>query len=210
MRFFCSFFISCVINIILVFFLVGMGKGEKIKIHKAYKIDLVKLPEEKVIPKPKKEPRIQKPKEEPKPQEQQVLLPIEESPIVEEQEEVIPVVKKEPKEIPHIVVPVPYEEPRVYEVGSLDNPLKTISFVLPKYPSLAKKMEVEGRVKLKLLVNPNGEVDSIEVIEETPKGFGFREEALKAAKKYRFTKPTVFGKGVYVHYILPLRFLLEE
>ncbi|MGL4533535.1 MAG: energy transducer TonB [Fusobacteriaceae bacterium] len=60
--------------------------------------------------------------------------------------------------------------------------------VAPNYPIQAKKMGYKKQVtiKTKFLVNYEGKVENIEILEglET---FGFREEVLKALKNFRFT-----------------------
>lgn len=215
MRLFSSFFLSCLINIGIIFLLVLMGKGEMIKVYKVYKINLVKIPEEKPnIPKPK--PNIPKPKEEIKktPQEEpkSLVFPIEEK---EEalKEEAIPVIKESKMEEAHIILPVSSEEskePEIVEATSLDSPLKIISYTMPKYPVKAKESQIEGIVKIRLLINPEGGVENVEIIEENPKGFGFKDEALKVVKHYKFSQPLALKKPVFVYYILPLRFSLEE
>lgn len=98
----------------------------------------------------------------------------------------------------------------IFEADKLDRPLKIISFSPPKYPKDAKENGISGIVKVRLLINREGLVESIEVIEENPKGFGFKEEVLKVVKDYRFEKPTILGRPVSVYCILPLRFSLED
>lgn len=215
MKFFSSFFLSCLINIGIVFFLVAMGRGEKIKVYKVYKINLVKIPEEKRVIAQKPKLNIPKPKEEIKPtQEEQKFTSL---PIEEEKEEVkgeaIPFIKEVKQEEAHIVIPVSSEESKekeIFEATSLDAPLSIISYIPPKYPTRAKKQEIEGIVKIRLLINPEGGVENVEIIEENPKGFGFKDEVLKVVKHYKFSQPLVLKKPVFVYYVLPLRFSLED
>lgn len=55
----------------------------------------------------------------------------------------------------------------------------------PRYPRLALRKGWSGRVMLKLLVEPNGAVKSVEVL-NAPKYDGFVKAAIQAAKKWRF------------------------
>ncbi|MEW6103936.1 MAG: TonB family protein [bacterium] len=215
MRLFYSFILSLIINIGIVFFLPYIGIAKKVRVYKVYKIDLVKIREEKKPVKIEKQRQIVAKKEEIKePVKEEPKLPY--LPIEEEKEEIkeegiIPVVKEEAVVEPHIILPVAQEEkPGIFEPGSLDAPLKLISYTQPKYPDAAKENGINGIVKLKLLINPDGMVDKVEIIEENPKNFGFAKEALKVVKGYRFTRPMVLENPVFVHYILPLRFSLED
>lgn len=59
---------------------------------------------------------------------------------------------------------------------------------VPKYPIQAKKIGYKKQVviKTKFLVNYQGEIENIEILEGI-EGFGFREEVLKALKTFKFT-----------------------
>ena len=52
---------------------------------------------------------------------------------------------------------------------------------MPVYPLLARRLGEEGRVVLKLLIDKNGTLQDIEVIETS--GFGFTEAAVAAIEK---------------------------
>lgn len=69
--------------------------------------------------------------------------------------------------------------------------------VEPKYPVIAKKMGYSGsgKVTVKFLVDLDGEVKNIRIIAGESK-YGFKEEVLKALKKWRF-RPIVYeGKRI--------------
>jgi|GEM_PF-6070536 len=212
MRFLFSFIISCFINILFLFFLVGMGRGEKIRVYKAYKINIVRIEKEKKVITQKPKSIISKPREEiKKTQEEPELLP----PVIEEgvekvKEETIPVIEEKKPESAHIILPVAQEKEEVFEASRLDYPLKIISYIKPEYPKSARENGIEGIVKIRLLINKDGIVEDAEIIDENPKGFGFSKEALKVVKNYRFTQPMVLKRPVSVYYILPLRFSLEN
>ena len=78
---------------------------------------------------------------------------------------------------------------------------------LPVYPVLARRMGKEGRVVLKLLIDRNGKLQQVDVVESAP--YGFTEAAMEAA--WRSTYLPAQHNGVYVPTlaILPVRFKLE-
>jgi len=78
---------------------------------------------------------------------------------------------------------------------------------LPVYPKLARRMEKEGKVVLKLLIGMDGKLNSVEVIE--PAEYGFTEAAVEAVKKSTFIPAHVNGKKVASRAILSVRFTLK-
>ncbi len=83
-----------------------------------------------------------------------------------------------------------------------------INRVLPVYPSLARRMGKEGRVVLKLLIDRDGRLRDIEVVESA--GFGFLEAAITAAKQSTYAPAVRNGEAVTSRAILPVRFRLDE
>ncbi|HYA13048.1 MAG TPA: energy transducer TonB [Syntrophales bacterium] len=78
---------------------------------------------------------------------------------------------------------------------------------MPVYPMLARRLGKEGRVVLKLLIDRNGLLQNIEVIE--PSGFGFTEAAIEALKKSTFVPAKRNGEKVASQAILAVRFNLK-
>jgi|SRR5271157_778223 len=78
---------------------------------------------------------------------------------------------------------------------------------MPVYPLLARRLGKEGKVVLKLLINKNGTLQDIEVIEAS--GFGFTEAALAAIKKSTFSPAYINGEKVPSKAILSVRFNLK-
>jgi bla regulator protein blaR1 len=56
----------------------------------------------------------------------------------------------------------------------------------PKYPRAASRQGHEGSVEVRFLVDENGRVRNPEVISESPRGYGFGEEAIRAVEQWRF------------------------
>ena len=78
---------------------------------------------------------------------------------------------------------------------------------IPVYPILARRLGKEGKVLLKLLIDTNGKLQKIEVVE--PAGFGFTEAALEAVKKSTYAPGYRNGERVLTKAILPVRFQLQ-
>jgi len=78
---------------------------------------------------------------------------------------------------------------------------------MPVYPLLARRIGREGKVILKLLLDKNGTLQDIEVIEAS--GFGFTEAAVAAIKKSTFSPAHSNGEKVPSKAILSVRFNLK-
>jgi periplasmic protein TonB len=78
---------------------------------------------------------------------------------------------------------------------------------MPFYPLLARRLGKEGKVVLKLLIDKNGALQDIEVIEAS--GFGFTEAAVAAIKKSAFSPAYSNGEKVPSKAILSVRFNLK-
>lgn len=77
-----------------------------------------------------------------------------------------------------------------------------------KYPELAQKAGIEGRVVVQFVIDENGNVNNPVIIRGI--GGGCDEEALKAVQKAKFIPGRQRGKPVLVRYSLPVSFKLEK
>jgi periplasmic protein TonB len=77
----------------------------------------------------------------------------------------------------------------------------------PVYPFLARRFGKEGKVLLKLLIDKNGCLQDIEIIE--PSGFGFTEAAVEAVKKSSFAPAHRNGEKIASKATLSVRFILR-
>ena len=83
----------------------------------------------------------------------------------------------------------PPEEKKVVKIRKLEPKNK----VKPPYPKQALRMGVEGKVRVRLLVDGKGRVSTVTVLESTPKGV-FDKTATDTVKKYLFEADgTEFG-----------------
>ncbi|MGV8057578.1 MAG: TonB family protein [Smithellaceae bacterium] len=78
---------------------------------------------------------------------------------------------------------------------------------MPVYPMLARRLGKEGKVILKLLIDMNGKLQNIEVVE--PAGFGFTEAAVAAVKNSTYAPASRNGEKVTTTALLPVRFYLQ-
>jgi len=129
---------------------------------------------------------------------------------------VTPVVAKHPRRLrPRRSRPAPPREPRKpparpKTLGSedVDEPPRDLAIRSPVYPSFARRRGLEGDVTVKLLIDEEGHVKQVEVIEV--KGHaGFRQAVLKVAKLWRFTPPRHQGRRVRVWAVKTVHFDLE-
>jgi len=90
--------------------------------------------------------------------------------------------------------------------GDVDAP-QFIHRELPIYPKMARRMEKEGKVILRLLIDRTGKVLNIDVIERG--AYGFTEAAITAIKKSSFAPARWKGENVASRAILSIRFNLE-
>ena len=76
-----------------------------------------------------------------------------------------------------------------------------------KYPEIARKAGVEGRVILQFIVNENGDVTEPTVVRGI--GAGCDEEALRVVREAKFKPGKQRGKAVKVKMSLPITFKLK-
>lgn len=77
-----------------------------------------------------------------------------------------------------------------------------------KYPEMARRAGIEGRVTVQFIVNEQGQVENARVVRGI--GGGCDEEALKAVKKAEFKAGQQRGRPVRVQYALSINFRLEN
>jgi len=91
--------------------------------------------------------------------------------------------------------------------GSADGP-SFLHKVVPCYPALAKRLEKEGTVLLRVTIDEQGRPLEIVVLKKA--GFGFDEEAVKAVKDSSFVPAKRDGKPLACRALLPIRFVLTQ
>ena len=97
----------------------------------------------------------------------------------------------------------------VYRPGSgIVNPVP-LHQAKPEYTSEAMRAQVQGEVWLEIVVLPDGTVGDVEITRSLDRVFGLDEEAIKAARKWRFKPATRFGEPVAVLVGIALEFNLR-
>ena len=81
--------------------------------------------------------------------------------------------------------------------------------VRPKYTQDAKDAGIEGVVILQAVVLPNGHVTGVHVVKSLDTRFGLDNQAVKAAKEWRFNPGERYGKPVAVIVTIELTFTLK-
>jgi periplasmic protein TonB len=94
-----------------------------------------------------------------------------------------------------------------FPFGSVSGP-DFLQREIPVYPFMARRMNKEGRVLLKLAIDEKGNLLKAEVIE--PAGFGFTESALEAVRKSTYRPAIKNGVPAPSLALLPVRFRLAD
>ena len=72
---------------------------------------------------------------------------------------------------------------------------KVMARTAPTYPEMAKKMHLSGKVRVEVVVAPNGSVTSAKLIGGSPV---FEKSAVDAVKQWRFEPADHENKGIIV------------
>lgn len=97
---------------------------------------------------------------------------------------------------------------RFYELGELDHPPRPLVKMPPVYPYKAKRLEIEGYVKIKFLVDEEGTVSSVSVLDASPKGV-FEDSVLQTLPSWKFSPGKVVGEPVSSWVVTTIRFELK-
>ena len=97
----------------------------------------------------------------------------------------------------------------VYRPGNGVTLPRVIREVKPQYTSDAMRAKVQGTVLLECVVRPDGAIGDVQVIRSLDSTFGLDQEAIKAAKLWRFAPGTRLGEPVSVLVTIELTFTLR-
>ncbi len=95
-----------------------------------------------------------------------------------------------------------------HSVGDLDGPLTPLARIPPVYPMGAKRRGIQGWVKVKFVINEQGTVEHISVVDAKPSGI-FDQNVIRCVSKWRFKPGTVEGLPVKAWVETTVRFELE-
>ncbi len=96
----------------------------------------------------------------------------------------------------------------VFEAYELDQPPRPVVRVPPVYPYQARERGIEGVVQVKLLVNANGSVGIVQILDARPKGM-FEDAVMKSVPQWRFNPGKIEGKAVTAWVVTAVRFDLN-
>lgn len=96
-----------------------------------------------------------------------------------------------------------------YDIGNGVTSPRVLKEVRPAYTAEAMRAKVQGVVLLRCVVMPDGSVGRIEVVKSLDPVFGLDQEAIKAARQWRFAPGTRLGEPVAVRIQLELSFSLR-
>ena len=97
----------------------------------------------------------------------------------------------------------------VYRPGNGVELPSVLREVKPKYTAEAMRAKVQGTVLLECVVLPDGSVGNVQVAKSLDSTFGLDQEAIKAAKEWRFRPGTRLGQPVAVLVTIELTFTLR-
>ncbi len=100
-----------------------------------------------------------------------------------------------------------YSAPRYVPPGGADTEPTVLGEVKIPYPEEARKNEVEGSVRLKVTLDPEGAVQNVVVV--SGPGYGLNDAAREALKRFRFKPATKGGEAVGYTFIYTYTFLLD-
>jgi protein TonB len=83
----------------------------------------------------------------------------------------------------------------IFSIGDLDAPLTPLVRMPPRYPIQAKRRGIEGWVKVNFMVNQQGLVEKIKIVDAHPAGV-FDQSAIQSISTWRFNPGTVEGVAV--------------
>jgi protein TonB len=142
-----------------------------------------------IAPPRQEEPRIEPPVELPKPRPvRKIPRPVEAPPLV-----------TAPAEAPSPIV-VPVTQP-IFNANYLENPP-------PRYPALSRRTGEQGRVILRVLVNPGGTADEVQV--NASSGYARLDEtARETVRRWKFVPAKRGAEAVGAWVLIPIHFRLE-
>ena len=97
----------------------------------------------------------------------------------------------------------------VYRPGNGVESPRLLRSVRPNYTAEAMRAKVQGLVRLEGVVLPDGTVGDVKVTRSLDPTFGLDQEAIKAAKQFRFVPGTRFGEPVAVLVSFEIEFTLR-
>jgi TonB family protein len=96
-----------------------------------------------------------------------------------------------------------------YRPGNGVETPRLIREVKPQYTAQAMRAKIQGEVLLECIVQPDGTVGNIRVVRSLDSAFGLDQEAIKAARQWKFAPGTKQGEPVPVLVTIAIAFTLR-
>jgi TonB family protein len=96
-----------------------------------------------------------------------------------------------------------------YRPGNGVETPRLLKEVKPQYTAQAMRAKIQGEVLLECIVGPDGQVGNIRVVRSLDSSFGLDQEAIKAARQWRFAPGTRQGQPVAVLVTIAIAFTLR-
>jgi periplasmic protein TonB len=97
----------------------------------------------------------------------------------------------------------------VFQLGAGITPPRVIHAMKPSYTPGAMQARIQGEVLVSAIVRPDGTVTDVRVSRSLDRVFGLDEEALKAARQWRFKPATRSGQPVAVYITISVNFSMH-
>ena len=96
-----------------------------------------------------------------------------------------------------------------YRPGNGVETPRLLKEVKPQYTAQAMRAKIQGEVLLECIVQPDGTVGNVRVVRSLDGAFGLDQEAIKAARQWRFAPGTRQGQPVPVLVTIAIAFTLR-
>ncbi|MBC8425187.1 TonB family protein [bacterium] len=96
----------------------------------------------------------------------------------------------------------------VFDAADLDQPPRVVARIPPVYPFRARQREIEGHVRVRFLVSPEGQASRVSILEAEPPGL-FEESVLQIIPSWRFSPGVIDGQPVTAWMATTVRFELR-
>ena len=93
----------------------------------------------------------------------------------------------------------------IFESYELDQSPRPVLRIPPVYPYKAREQGIEGVVQLKILVNADGTVGKILILDARPKGM-FEDAVMKSVPQWKFNPGKIEGETVTAWVVTDIRF----
>jgi protein TonB len=93
-------------------------------------------------------------------------------------------------------------------LSHFDSEPTVVEKISPKYPELAMRAGLEGKVIIKIWVGVDGSAREVQIVKSDAEIFN--ESAIEAGKLHKFTPATCNGKPIGVWVSIPFNYRLTE